>query len=1123
MSDGVYIEQNRAHLQLLGYSDEDIRGMTPAIHFGETGFNHIAEVLAKSGTFNGEMASRKKSGEEVILSLSAFPVLNSAGEIRCFVGIKRDVTEKRKAEQQLRESEQSYRGIFNSLNEAVYIQDENGVFLDVNEGAARMYGFPREYFIGKTPADLDAPGRNELPAIVEKDGKAYTGEPQSFEFWALNSHGEEFPKEVHLYPGEYFGKKVVIAVATDISERKRSELAIRRNADFLARLVETASEGVSVCQACEEFPFVRFSLWNDRMTEMTGYTMEEINEKGWYQSMYPDPERQAKAIARMERMRDGDNLKNEEWMVTTRSGEQRYFAISTSVMLLEDSSPAVVGLMHDVSERIKAEEVIKASEERLNLAQKIGQVGIWDWRPQTGELIWTEETFNIFGYKPGEVVPSYELFLEHLIGPDREKLRTAIQSALEDHSKYDIDCQFLRRDGEICFGYAQGQVFFDANDLPIRMLGTFQDISERKRSELALLRETEFRSTLLEQASEGVVVWHPGDESRFATFLTWNPRMQEITGYTMAEINEKGWLDTVYTNPAEREKARAMMADVLNGRVNTGTDFEITTKNGEQRSIHISSKQVKTGDTQSLVLAVVQDFTARKQAERELLQAKFVMENAPFNITFLDEHANIHYLNKTARDTFGITEEAVKKGLKLIDIDPEASDEIWSAHWQDLKKNKRVFIEREHRRQNGELFPVEIIANYMQFGDEAFNAAFDRDVSVQKQLEEQLRQSQKMEAIGTLVGGIAHDFNNMLAAIQGNLYLARHQMRHHPVVDDKLANIEQLGNRAAEMVQQLLTFARKGAVQMQSLQLNPFFKEAFKLARTAIPENILQQIEICSEPLCIHGDPTQLQQVVMNLLNNAVDAVTETPHPRIECILAPFEADEPFRNMHPELQQQQFARITVRDNGSGIPEHLLNNIFEPFFSTKEIGKGTGLGLAMVYGAIKTHAGAIDVNSHPGHGTRFDIYLPLITTGEEEPDAQLQGIYEGRGECILLVDDDESVRKTTAEVLESMGYQVIQATDGEDAMEWLPASRNRIRLVITDIVMPRMGGIALLQVIRQQDDQLPVLLSTGYDKTHVLDSHINLSHCQQITKPFSFDQLALIIRELIDGNNDRSPG
>ncbi len=352
----------------------------------------------------------------------------------------------------------------------------------------------------------------------------------------------------------------------------------------------------------------------------------------------------------------------------------------------------------------------------------------------------------------------------------------------------------------------------------------------------------------------------------------------------------------------------------------------------------------------------------------------------------------------------------------------------------------------------------------------------------------------------------------MLAAIQGNVYLSRLKLKDQPEVIEKLDNIELLDIRAADMVKQLLTFARKDRVEMHALALKPFIKEAYKLAQAAIPENIELVCDTCQEDLIINGDATQLQQALMNLLNNARDAVSDEKHPKICCRLSAFIPTDEFHTNHPDLNGVRFAELIIRDNGSGISHELMDKIFEPFFTTKGVGEGTGLGLAMVYGAIQSHGGMIEAKSVPGEGTAFCVYLPL-KEGTENVEKDDSTIVHGHGETILLVDDEESMRTTTEEVLASLGYKVISAGNGEEALQVFRAHQNDISLVITDIVMPKVGGVELAKSLRKLDDT-PIIFATGYDKGQAMSAEDQVDQSIIISKPFSFEKLSQIIRSML---------
>ncbi|MDX8381215.1 MAG: MASE3 domain-containing protein [Ghiorsea sp.] len=388
-----------------------------------------------------------------------------------------------------------------------------------------------------------------------------------------------------------------------------------------------------------------------------------------------------------------------------------------------------------------------------------------------------------------------------------------------------------------------------------------------------------------------------------------------------------------------------------------------------------------------------------------------------------------------------------------------------------------------------------------------------RDITAYKELEGKFLQAQKMEALGTLVGGIAHDFNNMIAAITGNLYLAKKRSTDLLYVEEKLDNIEKVSFSAADMIKQLLSFARKSRVEIKPLQLTPLVKETIQFMHSTIPENFTIQQNIGSVPLLINGDGTQLHQVLMNLVSNASDALEGSKSPCISIKLKAFHANKKFTQAHPDLHAKEYAHLSVEDNGEGIAESAIEHLFEPFFTTKEQGKGTGFGLAMVFGAVETHQGAIDVESVTGQGTTFHIYLPILESAEVEKEVAPLDLKatDGYGELILLVDDQESILEMGQEVLVSLGYKVLTAKNGQEAIEMYKTHADEIKLIIIDVVMPIMGGDLASQNIRQINPNVKIIFSTGYDK----DTQLNMVNETVISKPFSIVKISHVIRQQLD--------
>ena len=525
--------------------------------------------------------------------------------------------------------------------------------------------------------------------------------------------------------------------------------------------------------------------------------------------------------------------------------------------------------------------------------------------------------------------------------------------------------------------------------------GIFRDIREIKRAELQMREETRFLETLIESAAEGICLWQRVAHYPFVRFTVWNQRMQEITGYSMQEINRLGWYQSLYAAPEAQAQAHQRMTMVEAGGQVRGLETRVVTHGGEERILRISSAPViADGGARTWVLAVMEDITE------------------------------------------------------------------------------------------------------------------------QRALEANLRQAQKIEALGTLVGGIAHDFNNILTGMLGNIYLAQTDDALPPELMQYLVVAEDMGYRAAELISQLLTFARKGRFDMQPLELNARLAESFDKRLLMAPENIRLQRVFCAEALPVLGDITQIEQVLMNLLLNARDALVGRPDPEITVRLERFVADTHFRRAHPGDTAVAYACLTVADNGEGIAPQNLERIFEPFFTTKDVGSGTGLGLAMAYSIVQRHGGFIEVESSEGAGTVFRIYLPLAD-GVDTATGVDAGVValRGQGELILLADDEPDVLHSIAEVIERLGYRVLAAADGSEAWALFGKHRDEIVLAVLDVVMPGINGTEVAERIRRMQPRLPVIFVTGYDSGGELAMLIG-ERSRVLAKPFRIDELSREIRELL---------
>jgi len=507
----------------------------------------------------------------------------------------------------------------------------------------------------------------------------------------------------------------------------------------------------------------------------------------------------------------------------------------------------------------------------------------------------------------------------------------------------------------------------------------------------------------------------------------------------------------------------------------------------------------------------------KKRADRDLGLASMALDSTSDGVIITDRDGTIIDVNRAFSRVTGYSrEEAIGRNPKLLQSGRQDA-EFYRRMWTQLREEEHWQGKVWNRRKNGEIYLERLTINAMtsKKGKVCNFVGVFSDISDQIALESQLRQSQKMEAIGTLVGGIAHDFNNMVGGILGNVYLAKRETNVEGKLLQRLDTIEELGQRSASVVSQLLTFARKANVDMQPLIASPLVKETCKLARVGIPESIGLEFHGVDEDVMIRADLTQIQQLLLNLINNARDAVADAPDPNVTVTLSRMEATPEFLARYVDARHGDYCHLQVEDNGHGISAAHLDKVFEPFFTTKGVGKGTGLGLAMVYGAVRTHHGIIEVSSRVGVGTSFHLYFPVCQQESQHrvdiaPTAADEPL--GQGEQLLLVDDESAVRHVMEEILVGMGYRVLTASNGEQALAIYQQHRAEIGLVITDVVMPGMGGGALGERLLALDDALPLIFISGYNLEQLgRQSRIPAGY-PLLTKPVRIQLLASTIRQ-----------
>ncbi len=522
------------------------------------------------------------------------------------------------------------------------------------------------------------------------------------------------------------------------------------------------------------------------------------------------------------------------------------------------------------------------------------------------------------------------------------------------------------------------------------------------------------------------------------------------------------------------------------------------------------------GQQRQILDELRRELQERRELEERNAHLLAAIDQAGEAIIITSRTGEIEYVNRAFYRQTGWNEQETRAIAVYDALFAKHSDEF-EQHLQAVFRDGLSWQGRQEIiRRDGSVFTASMsIAPIVNDGGAITHAIIiQEDISSLLKLESRLRETQKQEALVTLVGGIAHDFNNILAGITGQTYLASREVAGLPKTAERMATLQKLAQEASEIVAQLLTFARQGKVNAREMPLNSFLKEFCKLATHDIPESIELVTNIPSGRFPFRGDANQLQQALLNVVNNAVEACRDRKDARIEIALQIVDPDTDRRwiERFPVLGRGCFAHLSIRDNGRGMDRETQERIFDPFFTTKQL--GSGLGLAMVQGCIRHHHGLIDVESMPGKGSTFHIFLPLRET--ETRATEKPSRLASAGLDILLVDDDPRVLEPTRELLETMGHRVCTAGNGEQALEIFRQDCARWDMLITDMVMPKMNGLESSKRMREKRPDLPIIYATGYDQSLVLEDTRRIPNSVLLSKPFNPDELDGLIRRLGPG-------
>jgi PAS domain S-box-containing protein len=635
----------------------------------------------------------------------------------------------------------------------------------------------------------------------------------------------------------------------------------------------------------------------------------------------------------------------------------------------------------------------------------------------------------------------------------------------------------------------------------------FRDITKRIQAENALREEEEWFRTVFENASDGLFFL-----SETGEIISVNQSFAAMHGYSVAEILKMTLadLDTPDSNRLFSERMRRIMAG-------ESLTFEVNHhhKQGHLFPLEVTANLV-TLSGKKYVLASHRDITKRRQAEEALRLESAALEAAANAILITNRAGVIQWANAAFTDFTGYpVAEAVGRNPSDLIKSGRHEPAFYKNLWDTILSGQVWHGEIINRRKDGNLYPEEMTITPVrdQRGEITHFIAIKQDVTEKKKLESRLLRSQRLESVGRLASGIAHDLNNILAPMLMSAPVLREAISD-PDIRQLVDTIESSAVRGAGVIKQLLTFSRGLEGERVPVQLKSLVLDMLNIVRETFPKNIIAAKETPSSAWLVRGDATQLHQILMNLCVNARDAMPNGGKLTLE--LENVEVNEAVASMNPGASPGHYVALSVTDTGTGISPENLDRIFEPFFTTKEVGQGTGLGLSTVIGIVKSHGGFIQVNSRLGEGTQFKVYLPACDTpkeGEKKRKAE-EPLAQGHEELVLLVDDEESIRRVARQALERHGYRMIEASDGTQGLAQYKQHQSGVRLVITDLAMPFMDGLAFIHALRKLNPQIKIIAMSGHQSKASV-GHLPPKLVQALlTKPFNSAELLKALQQAL---------
>ena len=1001
-----------------------------------------------------------------------------------------------KADEAQRESESNFRLLVENAPDAIFVQSR-GRFAYLNAAAVALFGATdTAQLIGKSVMDRYHPDFHEIvrERIHQVNEERKPAPP--IEQIYVRMDGSHLNVEVNSIPFIFDGENGALVFVRDITERKMAEEALRRfellvenSRDIIlfinredGRILEanTAASGA-------------YSYSRDELLKLTVQDLREPNTLGHVSDQMAKADAEGILFETIHRRKDGTSFPVE---------------ISSKGATI-NGMRALISVGRDITKRKRSEEALRNSELQFrNLANSMPQL-VWTATPD-GKMDYFNrriEEFHGFVKQPSG---GWEWSV--VVHPeDLKRTIDTWQHAMDSGLTHEMEHRLLQRDGSYKWYLSRTTPVRDQEGRVAKWYGTSTEINNIKHAEQKLLEATTRLDYLVTESPAVVFTYELQPQPRLnyvsrnvETILGWKPEQFTENFECWKEHLHPADLPVVFDGLMQLKKAGKQVFE-----------YRFKDTKGKYHWIHDEQRLIIRDDGCEEVIGAWWDVTDTKAAQEELRRLATAIDQAAEIVLITDEKADIVYANPAFEKITGYSRmEVLGKNPRILKSG-EQDHAFYQQMWASLSAGRTWHGRFVNKKKNGSLYTEEAtISPVLDTSGNVINyVAVKRDITKEQELEQQYLEAQKMEAIGTLAGGIAHDFNNILAIILANAQILEFSEAISTESKETLNQIIIASKRARELVRQILAISRRGKQEKIIMNLKPIVKETIGLLRASLPATIRLEPHITANTGMLFADPTQMQQVLMNLCTNAAHAM-EKEGGTLKITLSNTSVGENDPPLEPGFAPGEYVKLSVSDTGHGMQPWILKRIFEPYFTTKETGKGTGLGLSVAHGIVKSHGGAVKVSSVVRKGSIFEIYLPRVKGEASETDKVDMPLLTGTGR-ILFVDDEPALTMMGQRILGQLGYQVKTTNSSPEALAIFRSKPHEFDLVITDLTMPELTGINLAKALLEIRPDLPIVLCTGFSDQVNEEMLQSIGIHGLLLKPITIHELAHSVRMAIE--------